>query len=1505
MSGTMSQLELHKAAVAKRRFMEKQQADEKEEQRKGEALRKTHVRPRVRAYVNPRSYPVLPRKYRWKEQKEKYCPPDLLKRPLDHKFGYVFCHRGLYDRARDIIDNSEAAITNGVRQKMYLHEIDSFILGRVDHAIVAHDKVSGRITAENKAWSAIPLATTLKTFLVSKPVNLKRKEFAEEYRNTDDRVPGLLGAIWKELLEPTGVTLHIDFRDQDFAKIFPFYSYHITKGGYRPDSLGHRLFRSTMFKGYNIFYSSFSKLEEEIKTNCESLYGQNYFKRGHLHHFPRLIMVFSAEPLDKLARSTWDSTKGSDPNPSFEHLYKTVYEQVKSFVEIGPARYNFILEIGHSGLGLGYDLQTRTVSNPLNGVRIKCEKVKYQSRLDRAMIAVSLRLREKYPKVLFSSCTRLPDVVSPNGANYKVRFATAKLQKWDPGEEGIANKLRAIHGGLYPQSNIVIADNPLAEIAARTWIDQEAGLDRSELLYMPYDKWLEEGGKELLKKGGEDLVQAMKLINGVFMANSVGDLVVQSDRTESYNATIVSRGNFDIWSDAEAVVANNPKFLDAGQEEEHYDENERSLANPVSGLKDTLLFSPGQKRTGNNFSALVAVTDPSGYTRFYEGGPSDRRRIINIGEEVFVFDSVDNAIRASNSLRIYQMASKSRLGVDDLRRMLQYGADINALTGLYGTPLAAACGGPRPDWVTARLLIEKGAANVCVKGPFGYPLEIAAAKGDQKIVRLLLEHTRLKKRSHDHKPMTESLHAGFHAACRHGFVVIACMILDEFKTITGTEMVVDYVDQRHGSALQVACLRGHLEVVKLLLDNHADMDKETGLFGTPLSAACVQGHEKIVQELINRGIEFATETHNTSPLYWACMYGHENIAKILMGQAKLNKNALGDVQGATSNELKHRGRELLNQMLTTHMRPVIDGGIRAGVGRHVLRKETRSALSAASAGGYGRIVRALLRYGADVDLRVGDGGSALYWACANGHVAIARLLLKHNARVDNHDTPASSALYGAYVGGHLDIFILLLKHNTRFDLPTGTTVSREIENWLDTPEGRRYKVQRVWSGSKIIPHPAGLGSRKPQTPQSPDPSLLDDGHDAWKMAGSSLGSKLRDCGGPYTICPICTLDQYMADIRPKASKHVSRRDSSSSEDGGDDPGNSYRAKGSAPPPQSGGGSGATRDIELTDISRSAQPRHYTQGLRADYEHAERDSGRREEHPRSFPLVSRQRIVPPADMQQQTSQDVRTTHEHLNAHPHTAQTVRTDLSRQQEQEQEQQRQQYQQYSHHDFPGSSGDTGFAPTHRQYDAYRSLSQPQSPPSTHIRHEGRTNAPRQQEQYQHQHNENSEGRYRNTEQRRRNPVERPGMHPQHEPPAHAQHQARQEPMIDQQQFYLSVQTQPQTRLGSGLAQGDYINNPHQHRVSPPTRSHQQASRNTTSQHCQYTSSPQMTYDHERSLQSHDHQAPVRTSRENHNRSRAGYVAAGAVGGAAAGVAATTSVTQDAPQDDDSGCCC
>jgi len=47
-------------------------------------------------------------------------------------------------------------------------------------------------------------------------------------------------------------------------------------------------------------------------------------------------------------------------------------------------------------------------------------------------------------------------------------------------------------------------------------------------------------------------------------------------------------------------------------------------------------------------------------------------------------------------------------------------------------------------------------------------------------------------------------------------------------------------------------------------------------------------------------------------------------------------------------------------------------------------------------------VRILLRHGAFVDSRTGDGWTALQLASGNGHLDIVRMLLGHGATVDSH-----------------------------------------------------------------------------------------------------------------------------------------------------------------------------------------------------------------------------------------------------------------------------------------------------------------------------------------------------------------------------------------------------------------------------------------------------------------------------------------------------------------------
>lgn len=245
----------------------------------------------------------------------------------------------------------------------------------------------------------------------------------------------------------------------------------------------------------------------------------------------RVIMVFDTNPIVKIAleRKGWpveDTTYDELLELlDLEYLTTTTRNHIMSFIMNPVPGYGQIIpEVVHSGLGLGYDALRGTAVNPRNGSPITDPETIFAARLDRAMIDVSVELRERYRHMLFSSCTRLPDVIVDNKGGkevaneddnneYFAHFHTGRFHKFPPGAAGIRASLRAIRGGMYPQSDFVVADDPYAEIAARTWIDEFAQLDRSQLMHMTYDQWIAQAAPEVR--------EAVHLLNGRYLTNTI------------------------------------------------------------------------------------------------------------------------------------------------------------------------------------------------------------------------------------------------------------------------------------------------------------------------------------------------------------------------------------------------------------------------------------------------------------------------------------------------------------------------------------------------------------------------------------------------------------------------------------------------------------------------------------------------------------------------------------------------------------------------------------------------------------------------------------------------------------------------------------------------------------------------------------------------------------------------------------------------------------------------
>ncbi|KAL2166183.1 hypothetical protein VTG60DRAFT_3143 [Thermothelomyces hinnuleus] len=953
-----------------------------------------------------RQEPVLPAGYSWDREKASFCRKNLLvpadtirrdgtietkhsrlKRYYKQAGGLVFCHRGLYERASTIIENSIGALENGTRQGYHLHELDAFIWTKLDEAFMGHDQVADRITPRTGPWQQYTFQQVLQTLLVSRGVSNAFIElvpeadggaaaatppltFSSTYERARDRVLGVLDTFWHDVLDKSGRTIQLDLREHDLAKAIPHYCFHISKvPNHRGKSRGahetliYKMFESTMWKGYNIHFSCFEELEQAIRKQSIEQYGADYFERRHLLLCPPLIMVFFADELVKLAKKTVPINNPNENRDSYAHIRHVAMKTISSFVGIDvgvgvgqahprlrphqqqqqrTATYNFILEIGYSGLGLGYDVSAKTATNPLTGKRIKDPQVVFDSLVDRALIDVARELRETYPGLLLASCTRMPDVVTPKG-NFKASFTTAELGPWPQGEKRIAAELRAIHGGLYPQSDLVVADNPAAEIAARVWIDKALRLDRKKLLNgPPYYEWLKGGGDN---DGQNELVEFLRGLNTNFAANTVG----QSRRgvTVTIRPSKIDDAAICSWEEAGALspsrgrtaepLAPPPVRYNGGDD---MDEGISPLAIQLSGKHGFVIDDPPEARRA--FARLFREAQAA---RGGGGGGGDaalaRPVRVRTAGRTYTFSTIASARRSIANLQIYKAASEGRIVV--LRELLVESkeADINALAGPHGTALGAACA--VGEIVVVRWLLENGAQVNPNTPSHATPLEAACAKGHSTLVNLLLR-------------------AGAYP--------------------NGVANMVPQAQTHPNTPLLAACSYGHPRIVKMLLQYGADPNTGMRWGKTPLGVACARGYTEIVDKLlVHLGANYDIDTCTR----------HLSIA------------------------LQH-----------VCAAPAI--------------AESRDALMAM-----------LLAQGANINLEAQPHGTALIAACDRGHLPTVQLLLDRQAHVDPTPAPQTyhhgtvTALVVASRRGHLPVVQMLLKRGAdpNFMPYTGFTTALE------------------------------------------------------------------------------------------------------------------------------------------------------------------------------------------------------------------------------------------------------------------------------------------------------------------------------------------------------------------------------------------------------------------------------------------------------------------------------
>ncbi len=248
---------------------------------------------------------------------------------------------------------------------------------------------------------------------------------------------------------------------------------------------------------------------------------------------------------------------------------------------------------------------------------------------------------------------------------------------------------------------------------------------------------------------------------------------------------------------------------------------------------------------------------------------------------------------------------------------------------------------------------------------------------------------------------------------------------------------INYADSNGWTALMMAALHGHIDIVRLLIDAGAHVNCANNYDNSALMWAALYGHTEIVRLLLEQGADVnRANNYGDTALIWAARHGHEDIARMLMGhgarmptEGDLQRFAL-QVRLALSavfegNELAYaaaRGdtkRVVVLLSTPTQAQPqspqtksliaqlrkllasyaILPPMIPPQININHPDSHGMTALHWAAAQGYNDIIKLLLDFGANINPQNAQGNTPLHLAARNGNLSTVRLLLARGANV--------------------------------------------------------------------------------------------------------------------------------------------------------------------------------------------------------------------------------------------------------------------------------------------------------------------------------------------------------------------------------------------------------------------------------------------------------------------------------------------------------------------------
>ena len=240
-------------------------------------------------------------------------------------------------------------------------------------------------------------------------------------------------------------------------------------------------------------------------------------------------------------------------------------------------------------------------------------------------------------------------------------------------------------------------------------------------------------------------------------------------------------------------------------------------------------------------------------------------------------------------------------------------------------------------------------------------------------------------------------------------------------------------DGKGNSAVVIAAGRGQIAVIRLLLQYGANVEDATqhGLFEgkTALSWAASQGRTEAVAVLLQAGADPQRMSKRgvflgKGPLMWSASQGRTEVVRLLLaaGVDVNHSSDEGNFRGKTCLMwASSQGRvETVALLLEfgADVNAVDEDGVSAlmwASGSEVKdEKDHKQGLLEKATKGHIEVIRLLLKYGAQPDVRDRDGITAIMYACFHGHAGAVTALLNAGADADFRNLAGLTAMQ---VGG--------------------------------------------------------------------------------------------------------------------------------------------------------------------------------------------------------------------------------------------------------------------------------------------------------------------------------------------------------------------------------------------------------------------------------------------------------------------------------------------------------